>query len=227
MAAAVAATLEEGGVLLVEAGTGTGKTLAYLVPAILRRERVLVSTGTKNLQEQIYFKDLPVLERALGVPFKATCMKGRGNYLCLHRFAALREQAAVSGVAAALPGFAASYDARMFLTIIDAWAARTETGDRAEIADLPEDLPLWNDVAASAENCLGGDCPRLRRVLRHPHAPARRRVGRGDRQPPPAVRRRRPAPQRLRRGDPRIASMRCSTKHTSSKTSRRSTSASP
>jgi ATP-dependent DNA helicase DinG len=160
MAAAVAATLEQGGVLLAEAGTGTGKTLAYLVPAILRRERVLVSTGTKNLQEQIYFKDLPVLERALGVPFKATCMKGRANYLCLHRFDALREETSFSGFAAALPGFAASYDARMFLTIIDAWAARTETGDRAEIPDLPEDLPLWNDVAASAENCLGGDCPR-------------------------------------------------------------------
>ena len=160
MAAAVAATFEEGGVLLVEAGTGTGKTLAYLVPAILRRERVLVSTGTKNLQEQIYFKDLPVLQQALGVPFRATCMKGRANYLCLHRFATLRDQAAVSGVATALPGFGTTYDARMFLTIIDAWAARTETGDRAEIADLPEDLPLWNDVAASAENCLGGDCPR-------------------------------------------------------------------
>jgi ATP-dependent DNA helicase DinG len=160
MAASVAETLEDGGVLLVEAGTGTGKTLAYLVPAILRRERVLVSTGTKNLQEQIYFKDLPVLEQALGVPFKATCMKGRGNYLCLHRFATLRDQAATSGLAAALPGFEATYDARMFLAIIDAWAAGTETGDRAEIADLPEDLPLWNDVAATAENCLGGDCPR-------------------------------------------------------------------
>jgi len=81
MAAAVAATFDDGGVLLVEAGTGTGKTLAYLVPAILKRERVLVSTGTKNLQEQIYFKDLPVLERALDVPFKATCMKGRGSLI--------------------------------------------------------------------------------------------------------------------------------------------------
>jgi ATP-dependent DNA helicase DinG len=160
MAAAVATTLAEGGVLLVEAGTGTGKTLAYLVPAILRGERVLVSTGTKNLQEQIYFKDLPVLERALGVPFKATCMKGRANYLCLHRFEALRDEAAVSGLATPLPGFGGTYDARMFLTVIDAWAARTETGDRAEIADLPEDLPLWNDVAASIENCLGRDCPR-------------------------------------------------------------------
>src|SRR6476619_8232997 len=90
MAEAVAAVVSGGGTLLAEAGTGTGKTLAYLVPAILSGHRVLVSTGTKNLQEQIYFKDLPVLERALGVPFKATCMKGRGNYMCLHRFAALR-----------------------------------------------------------------------------------------------------------------------------------------
>ena len=72
--------------LLAEAGTGTGKTLAYLVPAILSRQRVLISTGTKNLQEQIFFKDLPVLREALGVPFTATYMKGRGNYLCLHRF---------------------------------------------------------------------------------------------------------------------------------------------
>ena len=71
--------------LLAEAGTGTGKTLAYLVPAILSRQRVLVSTGTKNLQEQIYFKDIPALRDALGVPFTATCMKGRANYLCLHR----------------------------------------------------------------------------------------------------------------------------------------------
>ena len=87
MAAAVAEVFAEGGVLLAEAGTGTGKTLAYLVPAILSRQRVLVSTGTKNLQEQIFFKDLPVLRDSLGIPFSATYMKGRGNYLCLHRFA--------------------------------------------------------------------------------------------------------------------------------------------
>ena len=91
MAAAVAGIFADGGILLAEAGTGTGKTLAYLVPAILSRQRVLVSTGTKNLQEQIYFKDLPVLREALGVPFTATYMKGRGNYLCLHRFDALRD----------------------------------------------------------------------------------------------------------------------------------------
>jgi len=85
MAREVAAVLADGGTLLAEAGTGTGKTMAYLVPAILSGQRVLISTGTKNLQEQIYFKDLPALERALPVKFKATCMKGRANYLCLHR----------------------------------------------------------------------------------------------------------------------------------------------
>src|SRR3954464_11840872 len=85
MAAAVARAFERGGVLLAEAGTGTGKTLAYLIPAILSRQRVLVSTGTKTLQEQIFFKDLPALRAALGVPFTAAYMKGRANYLCLHR----------------------------------------------------------------------------------------------------------------------------------------------
>src|SRR6185436_4703340 len=95
MADAVAAVFADGGTLLAEAGTGTGKTLAYLVPAILSRQRVLVSTGTKNLQEQIFFKDLPVLRDALGVPFTATCMKGRGNYLCLHRFESFRESPAI------------------------------------------------------------------------------------------------------------------------------------
>src|SRR5215813_12411888 len=95
MAAAVADCIEQGGTLIAEAGTGTGKTLAYLVPAILSRHRVLVSTGTKNLQEQIYFKDLPVLRQTLGVKFTATYMKGRGNYLCLHRFDALKDAAAI------------------------------------------------------------------------------------------------------------------------------------
>ena len=91
MAAAVARVFEAGGILLAEAGTGTGKTLAYLVPAILSRQRVLVSTGTKNLQEQIFFKDIPALRQALDVPFTATYMKGRANYLCLHRLDQLHE----------------------------------------------------------------------------------------------------------------------------------------
>jgi ATP-dependent DNA helicase DinG len=147
MAAQVADIFDSGGVLLAEAGTGTGKTLAYLVPAILSRQRVLVSTGTKNLQEQIYFKDIPALRQALDVPFTATYMKGRGNYVCLHRLDLLNEGNS--------PG---SRD--VFLPIISEWSTRTETGDRAELEDLPEDLPFWSEVAATAEACIGTDCPR-------------------------------------------------------------------
>jgi ATP-dependent DNA helicase DinG len=153
MAAAVAATLDDGGVLLAEAGTGTGKTMAYLVPAILSGHRVLVSTGTKNLQEQILTKDVPVLREALGIPFTATCMKGRGNYLCLHRLAEYRSRQDVKGRRVA------PEDA-IFLPIIERWAPHSETGDRAELSDLPEDLPLWHEVSATAETCLGSECPR-------------------------------------------------------------------
>jgi ATP-dependent DNA helicase DinG len=153
MAAAVAATLEDGGVLLAEAGTGTGKTMAYLVPAILSGHRVLVSTGTKNLQEQILTKDVPVLREALGIPFTATCMKGRGNYLCLHRLAEYRSRQDVKGRRVA------PEDA-VFLPIIERWAPDSETGDRAELSELPEDLPLWHEVSATAETCLGTECPR-------------------------------------------------------------------
>ncbi len=144
MALAVARTFGDGGVLLAEAGTGTGKTLAYLVPAILSRQRVLISTGTKNLQEQIYFKDLPVLREALGVPFKAAYMKGRANYLCLHRLEQLRASPAVL------------HD---FVSMVDEWRSVTDTGDRAELRDLPEDSSLWHDVSATADTCLGNDCP--------------------------------------------------------------------
>ena len=150
MADAVARTLSSGGVLLAEAGTGTGKTLAYLIPAILSRQRVLVSTGTKNLQEQIYFKDLPVLETALPVPFTAAYMKGRGNYLCRHRFESFRDQ-----------GFVRSNDEVIYLRLIDEWSKHTDTGDRSEIEDLPEDLPFWSDIAATSENCIGAECPRF------------------------------------------------------------------
>src|SRR5437773_1375219 len=147
MAKAVADAFASGGVVLAEAGTGTGKTLAYLAPAILSGQRTLISTGTKNLQEQIFFKDIPALRAALGVPFTATYMKGRSNYLCVHRLDQLNES-----------GGPVMHD--VFLPIIREWSARTETGDRAELEDLPEDLPFWNDVAATAETCLGTECPR-------------------------------------------------------------------
>jgi len=157
MAGAVADCVERGGTLVAEAGTGTGKTLAYLIPAILSGERVLISTGTKNLQEQIFFKDLPLLRDALGVPFTATLMKGRSNYLCLHRFETYRD--GVNGNTSAAGRLIDSGD-RVVLPVIDQWARTTATGDRAELCDLPEDLPLWRDIAADADTCLGTECPR-------------------------------------------------------------------
>ena len=150
MADAVAQTFERGGALLAEAGTGTGKTLAYLVPAILSRQRVLVSTGTKNLQEQIFFKDLPILRETLSVPFSATYMKGRGNYLCLHRYESFRDSGAIR-----------SFEEVGHLRTIDEWLTHTETGDKAEVEDLPEDLSFWPDIAATTENCIGAECPRF------------------------------------------------------------------
>ena len=149
MAAAAADVLAGGGVLLVEAGTGTGKTLAYLAPAILSGRRVLVSTGTKNLQDQIYYKDLPALRDALGAPFTAAYMKGRSNYLCLHRFEALGQDGDLLEPAGG-----------PHLDLLREWAGQTETGDRAEIEDLPDDFPLWGEIAATSENCIGAECPR-------------------------------------------------------------------
>src|SRR5678809_499434 len=152
MAAAVADIIEHGGTLIAEAGTGTGKTLAYLVPAILSGKRVLVSTGTKNLQEQIFFKDIPMLREALGRPFSATLMKGRSNYLCLHRFELFRDKESFERPERS--------ERMVFLPIVTEWLKKTETGDRAELRDLPEDLPLWKEIAADAETCLGSECPR-------------------------------------------------------------------
>lgn len=150
LAAAVARTFDEGGVLIAEAGTGTGKTLAYLVAAVLSGRRVLTSTGTRTLQDQIFYKDLPALARALGVPIRAAYMKGRTNYLCLHRFERLRE------AAAGLPA-----TERGWLERITEWAAATDTGDRGEIEDLPDDLPFWSELSATSEQCLGRDCPHI------------------------------------------------------------------
>lgn len=176
MAGAVARTLEGGGILLAEAGTGTGKTLAYLVPAILSRQRVLVSTGTKNLQEQIFFKDLPALSQSLGVPFTAAYMKGRANYLCLQRLDEITGETRTSsditgrsrtddrsaGTARherrSTPGLVTD---TVVLPLIRAWAGKTETGDRAELEDLPEDLPIWHELSAAADTCIGSECPRV------------------------------------------------------------------
>lgn len=147
MAQAVEVALEEERHLLVEAGTGTGKTLAYLVPAVLSGRKVVVSTATKALQEQIFVKDLPLVAQALGaygVPVRAALMKGLGNYLCLRRF----EEARASGGHGADREFAR----------IESWLKETESGDRAELSDLPEDARAWLSVASSSETRIGAGC---------------------------------------------------------------------
>ena len=149
MAESAAEVFENGSILLAEAGTGTGKTLAYLVPAILSGQRILISTGTKNLQDQIFYKDLPALSQALGVEINATYMKGRSNYLCLHRFSAMQQEET--------PRSAID---QTYLNQLAEWAEQTETGDRAEVEDLPDSFSLWNDISATSENCVGTSCPK-------------------------------------------------------------------
>ena len=148
MAEAVRDTLEGGGIALIEAGTGTGKTLAYLIPALAAGKRVVVSTATKNLQEQLYKKDIPFLERAVDREFVTACMKGRSNYVCLHRL----KQAEVTPILEGL-------EEVDYFDEVRQWAATSETGDRAELTDLPENLSFWQHVDARAEICLGQKCP--------------------------------------------------------------------
>ena len=133
--------------LIVEAGTGTGKTLAYLIPAALDGKRVVISTGTKTLQEQLFFKDVPFIQEKLGFSFKASFMKGRNNYLCRRRFELFSRQ----------PLLKALEEVSHFQAL-KKWAGRTKTGDRAELKELPEDLGLWNEVCASSDACLGQGC---------------------------------------------------------------------
>lgn len=148
MAAAVERTLAEGGHLMVEAGTGTGKTLAYLVPAILSGKRVIVSTGTKNLQDQILQRDLPMLRDTLGLTFSACAMKGRDNYLCKARFEQFQREPLLEDPAE-----------KDWIGVLAGWADETETGDRAELTEMPDRLRLWRDINAKADTCSGGRCP--------------------------------------------------------------------
>jgi ATP-dependent DNA helicase DinG len=143
----VADVLEHGGLLLAEAGTGTGKTLAYLLPAVLSERRVVISTGTKNLQEQLVQKDLPLLAQALGRELRVAVMKGRGNYLCLLRFSSFGKAGSFRRLEE-LPVFRA----------VEAWATTTETGDRAEVAEMPDSVDFWREVSAASENCIGSSC---------------------------------------------------------------------
>lgn len=149
MAGAVASAMADRAELLVEAGTGTGKTYAYLVPALLGEDRVIISTGTKALQDQLFKRDLPRVAAALKLTPHAALLKGRANYLCLHRM----QQALADG---RLPAQELHQ-----LGLVRQWSARTRSGDRAELAAVPEDAPLWPRVTSTTENCLGSTCPQF------------------------------------------------------------------
>ena len=150
MAEAVAQALEERTLLITEAGTGTGKTYAYLVPALLSGKKVIISTGTRNLQDQLFHRDLPVVRAALGVPVGVALLKGRANYVCRYRLEASLAEGRFRSRAQADE-----------LQRIHAWAGHTRSGDIAELADIPEDSPIWPHATSTADNCLGQECPRF------------------------------------------------------------------
>lgn len=160
MAEAVAHALENGGSLLVEAGTGTGKSLAYLMPALASDLRVVVSTGTRSLQDQLLRKDLPVLQAIVDKPFVAVPLKGTSNYLCRRKFHA---RLAASGDLAGQANLAASGglagQANLEWHAVEEWARYTETGDRAELESIPEDAAIWAELTTSPESRLGPRCP--------------------------------------------------------------------
>jgi ATP-dependent DNA helicase DinG len=154
MAMAVARAIRDQDKLLAEAGTGTGKTLAYLVPAVLSGKRVVISTATKNLQDQLMAQDIPLVARALGTAVDAQLMKGRSNYLCLARLLRVgaHPELPQTGRTAELEG-------------VVAWAERTTTGDRAELEGLADDSPLWRDLSVTSEQCTGRACAQFERCF--------------------------------------------------------------
>ncbi len=150
MAAAVHGAIRDSATLVAEAGTGTGKTFAYLVPALLAGGKVLISTGTKPLQDQLYRKDLPAVLKALRLNAATSVLKGRANYLCLHRLARAEAEAL-------LP----TRDEARHLRSIMRFAGTTTSGDRAELSEVPEGAAIWPWVTSTRDNCLGSDCPRF------------------------------------------------------------------
>ena len=150
MAAAVVDTIESGGTLIAEAGTGTGKTFAYLVPALMAGGKVLLSTGTKPLQDQLFRKDLPAVLDALRINAATALLKGRANYVCLHRMARAEGE-----------GWLPTREDVVHLRSVVRFAATTSTGDRAELAGVPENAAIWPLVTSTRDNCLGAECPRF------------------------------------------------------------------
>ncbi len=154
MAEAVESALNEGRILIVEAGTGTGKTLAYLIPAVLSGRKVVISTGTKTLQEQLYFKDVPFLEKHFDQPLSVCYLKGRNNYACRQKIYDAEKEPVLSG-----------FEEVADFQIIREWEKATETGDRAEISELPEGSTAWAKIDARREACTGQKCPNFERCF--------------------------------------------------------------
>lgn len=145
MAREIEKILSEDGVLVAESGTGTGKTLAYVVPAMLSGKKVIISTGTRNLQDQLFHRDIASVRRLLGKPVVCAMLKGRENYLCLHRLnQAIAENDAIRANE---------------LSKLKNWSVATKTGDKSEPTDVSESSPIWADATSNSDNCLGGDCP--------------------------------------------------------------------
>ncbi len=143
---AIEDTLEDGSVLAAEAGTGIGKTFAYLVPAILSGKKIIISTGTRHLQDQLFFTDLPRVTKALTLQTTTALLKGRSNYLCLHRL-----------LMAPHLGFI-NRETKAFLSEVDEWSKLTQSGDISELSEITEDSYVWPMVTSTADNCLGGEC---------------------------------------------------------------------
>lgn len=156
MAIAVEQAIQNHGRLVVESGTGTGKTYAYLVPIVLGGKRSIISTATRHLQEQIFHRDLPVVLGALGRQVRAVLLKGRANYLCRYYHRQNRDQ-----IADQINLLGEQYESSM--AIIDRWAMTTDVGDIAEVPEIAETSPLWQKVTSTADNCLGGKCPDFQR----------------------------------------------------------------
>ena len=147
MAHAVLGAIEQSSILIAEAGTGTGKTFAYLVPALTHGGKVIISTGTKTLQDQLFNRDIPMVRKALSAPVTVALLKGRANYICHHHL----ERAKVDG------RFESPGDV-VHLATIDSYARVSKSGDRSGLAEVPEDASVWPSVTSTRENCLGGDC---------------------------------------------------------------------
>ena len=141
-------TIEENATLIAEAGTGTGKTFAYLVPVIIKNKKTIISTGTKNLQEQLFYRDLPKVLKIMGLNPKIRLLKGRSNYLCHHRLYNVLHSRIAHNPDLARP-----------LQLIEKWSHKTNVGDKAELEEVAENDLIWRHVTSTAENCLGSECP--------------------------------------------------------------------